>query len=86
MLMGKKLNPNQFTRAPMGLSPSGDYFNMKTDKVISGMDGVLKSVDDLLFQGENIEQLEERLDEFFLRCKVENIQISEKKFKASSKN
>ena len=42
----------------MGLSPSGDWFNMKSDTLISGLENILKSVDDLLFQADSLENLE----------------------------
>lgn len=45
----------KFKRAPMGLSPSGDWFNLQTDKLIIGMENDLKSVDDLIFQASSIE-------------------------------
>ena len=48
----------KFKRAPMGLSPSRDWFNMRTDKLIIGLENCLKSVDDLLFQAASIEELE----------------------------
>ena len=55
----------KFKRAPMGLSPSGDWFNMQTDKLILGLDNCLKSVDDLFFQAASVEDLESLLETFF---------------------
>ena len=66
----------------MGLSPSGDWFNMQTDKLIIGLENCLKSVDDLFFQAASIEELEALLERFFKRGKENNVQISEKKFKS----
>ena len=42
-------------------------------------------MDNLLFQSASIEELEEKLDKFFTECEKNNVQISKKKFKASSR-
>ena len=36
---------------PMGLKPSSDFFNINSDKAIKGLNGTLKSVDDMLTSG-----------------------------------
>ena len=57
---------------------------MKLDTLISGLENVLKSVDDLLFQSDSVENLEVLLRKFFTNCINENVQLSEKKFRAGS--
>ena len=66
----------RFLRAPMGLSPSGDWFNIGTGPLTVGMENVLKSVDDVLFQAETCKDLKKKLKEFFDRCKKLNVKIS----------
>ena len=56
---------------------------MKSDALVVGLDNVYKSVDDFLFQAESIDDLEVLLRKFFNNCRDENVQLSEKKFKAS---
>ena len=68
----------------MGLSPSGDWFNIKSDTLVAGLDHAYKSVDDILFQASNVEELEKLLRKFFENCRRENVQLSEKKFRAES--
>ena len=43
-----KFGKVRFTRLPMGISSSGDYFNQATDRVIEGMGNTVKEVDDVL--------------------------------------
>ena len=69
----------------MGLSPSRVWFNMRTDKLIIGLENCLESVDDLLFQAASIEDLEALLEKFVTRCKDNDVQISEKKFKSMTR-
>ena len=38
----------RFTRLPMGISSSGDYFNQATDRVIEGMTNIVKEVNGVL--------------------------------------
>ena len=62
----------------MGLSPLGGWFNMKLDTLVVGLDNVYKSVDDLLFHAGSISELEELLRKYFLNCRNEDAQLSEK--------
>ena len=45
----------------MGLKPSSDIFNIISDKVVKGLKGTLKSVDDILTQGRNWIDLRKKL-------------------------
>ena len=40
----------RYTCLPMGLSPSGDIFNIRTQMMIEGVGGVHKSIDDVLVE------------------------------------
>ena len=53
--------------------------------VAVGLENCLKSVDDLFCQAASIEELEALLERFFKRCKENNVQISEKKFKSMTR-
>ena len=73
----------RFKRGPMGLKPSGDFFNFITDKTISKIEGLQKSVDDVLAQGKDIPDIEDKLDRFFAKCKEYNVVLSPKKFQTN---
>ena len=61
---------------PMGLAPTGDWFIFNTDLVINGIDGLEKSVDDVLATCESAEELEKILDTFLARCKEYRVNLS----------
>jgi len=64
----------------MGLSSSSDELCRRTDEALLGLDGVVKVVDDLLVQGENLDQLVLRLEEVLARCRGHGITLSAEKF------
>ena len=57
----------QYLCGPIGLAPTGDWFNFATDLVTNGIDGLEKSVDDVLATCESAEDLERTLDTFLAR-------------------
>ena len=66
----------RYLRAPMGLSASSDEWCKRSDAALSGIPGLHKLVDDILIEGEDYEQLLERLDMVLKRCLESNITIS----------
>ena len=52
----------------MGLVSSGDEFCARTDRVLAGITGVYKLVDDILIYRENHEELLHRIKLVFQRC------------------
>ena len=75
----------RFLRAPMGLSASSDEWCCRSDKIISGIEGVQKIVDDVLISAPDLQMLESRIRRVLDRCKSENVTISRKKFQVSNK-
>ena len=69
----------RFLRAPMGLSCSSDEFCRRSDKVIEGLPGVRKLVDDILIQAPDIDTLRHRIDQLLARCRSHNFTLSRKK-------
>ena len=69
----------RFLRAPMGLSCSSDEFCRRSDKIIEGLPGVRKLVDDILVQAPDITTLHNRVNELIKRCKSHNFTLSRKK-------
>ena len=51
---------------PMGLKPSSDIFNIQSDRALQGVEGALKSVNDVLTQAGSYKELKERLVKRFL--------------------
>ena len=70
----------QYKRAPMGLCSSGDEFCARTDKALSGIEGVKKLVDDILIFGSSYEELLSRICKVFARCEEWGITLSKHKF------
>ena len=69
----------RFLRAPMGLSCSSDEFCRRSDKVIEGLPGIRKLVDDILIQAPNLSILRDRINSLLERCKSHNFTLSRKK-------
>ena len=69
----------RFLRAPMGLSCSSDEFCRRSDKIIEGLAGVRKLVDDILVQAPDLKTLHVRIAELLRRCKTHNFTLSRKK-------
>ena len=69
----------RFLPAPMGLSCSSDEFCRRSDKIIEGLPGIRKLVDDILVQAPDLETLNIRIDSLLQRCMPNNITLSRKK-------
>ena len=69
----------RFLRAPMGLSCSSDKFCRCSDKIIEGLPGVRKLVDDILVQDPDLTTLCDRIDKLLERCKTHNFTLSRRK-------
>ena len=65
----------------MGLAPTGDWFNFATDLVTNGIEGLEKSVDNVLATCESAEELESTLRTFLDKCKKHGVTLSRKKCK-----
>ena len=74
----------RYLHAPMGLTSSGDEFCALTDKALSGIPGVHKLVDDILFYGEDHEELLDRIRQVFKRCQEWGITLSKDKYQYGS--
>ena len=70
----------RYTRAPMGLSSSGDEFCRRGDEALRGIDGVIKVVDDVLVHAPTLEALELRVRAVLTACRRVRITMSPKKF------
>ena len=69
----------RFLRAPMGLSCSSDEFCRRSDKIVEGLPGVKKLVDDILIQAPDINTLRGRINNLIARCRTHNFTLSRKK-------
>ena len=65
--------------APMGLSPSGDWWCQRSDEALAGLPGVLKLVDDILVQAATKEELLQRIRQVLQRCRQHGMILSKKK-------
>ena len=69
----------RYTVSPMGFVASGDWFNQLTDRVLKGLPGVQKEVDDILGQAVDNTSLAAQLRMVLERCHDNNITLSKKK-------
>lgn len=69
----------RFLRAPMGLSSSSDEFCYRTDRIIAGLPGVLKLIDDILVQAPSMDVLMTRVQALLERCRANGLTLSKKK-------
>ncbi len=65
--------------APMGLSPSGDWWCQRSDEALAGLPGVLKLVDDILVQAPTKEELLQRIRQVLQRCQQHGMILSKRK-------
>ena len=71
----------RYTRGPMGLKSSSDWWNQLSDQVtIDFQEWSVKIVDDILIWAENDKQLEERIRKIMQKCREHQITISASKF------
>jgi hypothetical protein len=71
----------RFKHLPMGLSPSGDYFNIATMNLIALLDAVHKSADDMLIEGKDKTSLVEKLIRIFQSCRENGVTLNPRKYK-----
>ena len=69
-----------FLRAPMGLSSTGDKYNLLMDAAFDGLANVKKMVDDILAYDEDFSTHVKNVRKLLERCRVHGISISKKKF------
>ena len=69
----------RYTRAPMGLSASGDEWCQRSDVALQDVEGVSKLVDDILVQARTQDELLVRLRAVLSRCREHGIYISMRK-------
>ena len=63
----------------MGLSPSSDHLNMKTEGLIDKSTGTHKNMDNVLQEALNMDQLFDRLVQLCEKAKKDNIKFSRSK-------
>ena len=74
-----------FKRCPQGLSSSSDTFVDITNQIFSGLEGVLRLIDDICIQAPDYITLFYRIRKFLLKCREYNIGISRKKIQCGEK-
>jgi hypothetical protein len=74
----------KYLRGPMGLAPTSDEWNIRSDRTIEGLDWAEKIVDDTLIQAPDPEELWVRARIVMTRCREWGITISIKKLQAGS--
>ena len=68
----------------MGLSPSGDESGLATDICIQGLQGCMKTVDNVLVEAEDIETLGKRIRALMDRFRAHNVMVSLKKLQVAN--
>lgn len=70
-----------YLQAQIGLDPSSDLFNDFMSVLVDNLEGLHKSVDDVLAAGQTLEELDSRMRQFFKRCKEHGVKLSTLKYK-----
>lgn len=70
----------RYLRAPMGLCSSSDEWCRRSDEALHGLAGTQKLVDDILIEGKDLTQLQERIIAVLEHCRKYGLRISKKKF------
>ena len=70
---------SRYLRGPMGLKPTNVEWCMKSDEIISGVEGAIKMVDDVLVGGATLDEAVQRARQILIKCREMNITISMKK-------
>ena len=63
----------------MGLSCLSDEFCCRSDKIVKGLQGIRKLVDDILVQAPDLPTLQDHINKLLERCKSHNFTLSRKK-------
>ena len=69
------------TRAPFGLTSMHEIFNKRLDGIIEGLDGIVKSTDDLLVFGKNPEEHDERMQTLLRQLALNGVTLNTSKCK-----
>ena len=69
----------RFLRAPMGLVHSGDEYCLRGDRILHGVENVLKIVDDIAIFARTAEEFRTRIQELFERCRAHNFTLNKDK-------
>ena len=64
------------TRAPFGLLSLPEIFNKRMDKIIEGMPGVAKSMDDFLIYANDIEEHDQRVSQFLSKLQKNGVTLN----------
>ena len=67
------------TRAPFGLCSLPEIFTKKLDELLSELDGIVRSMDDILVHGETLEEHDERLERLLTVLDENGITLNLKK-------
>ena len=68
-----------YCNPPMGMSPSGDFYNQCASIVSEGVPGLNRTVDDVLIEAPNYDQLEVRCRQFLSNCRQWGLTLSDLK-------
>lgn len=74
----------RFNRLPFGITSAPEYFQKRMGQVLTGMDGVLNLIDDVLVYGKTQEEHDERLMAVLQKLRKENITLNKEKCVFSS--
>lgn len=68
-----------FKRLPFGITCAPEYFSILLNKILSGLDGVISHIDDILIHAPTLEQHNKILLEVLKRIKQEGITLNKEK-------
>lgn len=69
----------RFNRLPFGITSAPEYFQKRMSQLLSGMEGVVCLIDDVLIFGKTQEEHDERLQAVLRRLRDANLTLNKKK-------
>ena len=75
----------RYRRLPIGMSASGDHWNLASDTALEGLPGIQKLVDDILTGAKNGHELYIRVRAVLLRCRATGMKLNRKKIQFGTK-
>ena len=66
-------------RAAFGINSISEWYNRRMDKVVVGLEGIRKIVDDILIFAPSLDLLHQRVHAFLLRCQEHGVTLKKSK-------
>lgn len=69
----------RFLRLPFGLSVSAEIFQRKLINALKDLEGIVCVADDIIIHGSSMDEHDDRMNKFLIRCRSEGIKLNKEK-------